>query len=42
MFSDKRFVDIPYHLEDVKAAATGSTTLSEGSEQCAERGLASL
>lgn len=38
LFSEKAFIDIPYLLEDVREAATQTTELSEGTEQCAQEG----
>ncbi|MEH6592988.1 MAG: penicillin acylase family protein [Halioglobus sp.] len=38
LFSNKELVDIPYHLDDVEAAATDSAELTEGTEQCAGNG----
>jgi len=34
LFSQKKLVDIPYELEDVKAAALNHISLSEGADQC--------
>lgn len=42
LFSQKKFVDIPYSLEAVREAATNRTTLAEGTEQCANDGWAAF
>ena len=34
LFSEKQFVELPFEVEDVKAAATNSISLVEGAEQC--------
>lgn len=38
LFSNKQLVDLPFELEEVKAAATDSMDLAEGAEQCADGG----
>jgi acyl-homoserine-lactone acylase len=38
LFSGKQLVDLPYELEEVKAAATDTMELSEGAEQCEDGG----
>ncbi|MFK7974881.1 MAG: penicillin acylase family protein [Halioglobus sp.] len=38
LFSEKAFIDIPYSLEEVRAAATQTTQLAEGTDQCADEG----
>ncbi|MGO1501173.1 MAG: hypothetical protein ACTHWH_07810 [Marinobacter sp.] len=34
LFAQKQLVDLPYALEDVKAAALSTVQLSEGSDSC--------
>lgn len=42
LFSEKAFIDIPYKLEDVRAAAMDTMQLSEGTDQCADDGWAAF
>ena len=38
LFSNKQLVELPFELEEVKAAAIDSMDLAEGPEQCADGG----
>ena len=41
-FSEKAFIEIPYHLWDVKAQAQSVTTITEGSDDCEAEGWQSF
>jgi len=34
LYSDKQWVDLPYHMQDVKKAALSNEYLTEGSKSC--------
>ena len=42
LFSNKQLVDLPYHPEDVTAAATSTIEVSEGASSCQNDGWQSF